>query len=231
MALRWGSEARIDLLTIDGAPGGTGMSPWPMMNEWGIPTFYLQALAIEFANKLTHMGLRVPDLAMGGGFSDETHIFRALAMAAPSFKAVCMGRALMIPGMLGKNISGWPAEGKLPKTVSRYGATPGGDLRLLPGGQERVQRSYQRPSARRHRHRHLRPEDPHGAAAVDGGKPQLQPRDRRAARPHVTHRGMCRGVRHPVPHGCLPRRGREDPRRKVTRFDQRILLNRPPFGR
>ena len=52
MAMRFGSEAKIDLLTIDGAPGGTGMSPWPMMNEWGIPTFYLQCLAMEYANKL-----------------------------------------------------------------------------------------------------------------------------------------------------------------------------------
>ena len=43
MAIRYAAEAKIDLLTIDGAPGGTGMSPWPMMNEWGIPTFYLQA--------------------------------------------------------------------------------------------------------------------------------------------------------------------------------------------
>ncbi|WP_394295842.1 glutamate synthase-related protein [Methanosphaerula palustris] len=40
MVLRYGSEAKIDLLTIDGAPGGTGMSPWPMMKEWGIPTFH-----------------------------------------------------------------------------------------------------------------------------------------------------------------------------------------------
>ncbi|OGL39082.1 MAG: glutamate synthase, partial [Candidatus Schekmanbacteria bacterium GWA2_38_9] len=47
MALRYGAEAKLDLITIDGAPGGTGMSPWPMMNEWGIPTIYLQALAYE----------------------------------------------------------------------------------------------------------------------------------------------------------------------------------------
>jgi glutamate synthase domain-containing protein 2 len=33
MALRYSAEAQIDLLTIDGAPGGTGMSPWPMMCE------------------------------------------------------------------------------------------------------------------------------------------------------------------------------------------------------
>jgi glutamate synthase domain-containing protein 2 len=30
MAMRFCAEAEIDLLTIDGAPGGTGMSPWPM---------------------------------------------------------------------------------------------------------------------------------------------------------------------------------------------------------
>ena len=27
MALRYGAEAKLDLITIDGAPGGTGMSP------------------------------------------------------------------------------------------------------------------------------------------------------------------------------------------------------------
>ena len=32
-----------------------------------------------------------------------------------------MGRGLMIPGMVGKNIAKWLEEGKLPKTVSKYG--------------------------------------------------------------------------------------------------------------
>jgi glutamate synthase domain-containing protein 2 len=41
---------------------------------------------------------------MAGGFSTEDHIFKVLAMGAPFVKAVCMGRALMIPGMVGKNI-------------------------------------------------------------------------------------------------------------------------------
>jgi len=123
MALRYGSEAKIDLLTIDGAPGGTGMSPWPMMNEWGVPTFYLQALAYEFAEKLGKKGLRVPDLAMAGGFSSEDGVFKAIAMGAPYFKAVCMGRALMIPGMVGKNIQKWIDAGELPKSVSKYGTS------------------------------------------------------------------------------------------------------------
>lgn len=124
MALRWGSEAQLDLITIDGAPGGTGMSPWVMMNEWGIPTFYIEALAYEFAEKLRARGLRVPDLAIAGGFSSEDGIFKAIAMGAPYVKAVCMGRAIMIPGMVGKNIAKWIENGELPKTVSVYGTTP-----------------------------------------------------------------------------------------------------------
>jgi glutamate synthase domain-containing protein 2 len=123
-ALRWGADAKLDLITIDGAPGGTGMSPWPMMNEWGIPTFYIQCLAYDFANRLANRGIRVPDLAIAGGFSDEAGVFKALALGAPYFKAVCMGRALMIPGMVGKNLQQWLADGKLPKTVSKFGASP-----------------------------------------------------------------------------------------------------------
>ncbi len=148
MAIRYGAEAKIDLLTIDGAPGGTGMSPWPMMNEWGIPTFYLQSLAYEFCQKLSKRGMRVPDLAMAGGFSTEDGIFKAIAMGSPYVKAVCMGRALMIPGMVGKNIGDWIKKGELPKTVSKYGSTPeeifvgyeelkakyGNDLKDIPMG-------------------------------------------------------------------------------------------------
>jgi len=121
MALRYGAEAKLDLLTLDGAPGGTGMSPWPMMCEWGIPTFYLQSLAHKFATRLEKQGLKVPDLAIGGGFSSEDGIFKALAMGSPYFRAVCMGRASMIPGMVGKNIQKWLEEKSLPNTVSKYG--------------------------------------------------------------------------------------------------------------
>jgi glutamate synthase domain-containing protein 2 len=123
MAIRYGAEAKIDLLTIDGAPGGTGMSPWPMMNEWGIPTFYLQALAYEFCSKLSRRGMKIPDIAMAGGFSTEDGVFKAIAMGAPFVKAVCMGRALMIPGMVGKNIQSWLEKGELPAGVSKYGGS------------------------------------------------------------------------------------------------------------
>lgn len=121
LALRLGSEAKLDLVTIDGAGGGTGMSPWPMMNEWGIPTFYLEALTYQFCRKLDKRGFRVPDIAIAGGFSTEDGIFKAIAMGAPYVKAVCMGRALMIPSMVGKNIEKWLKEGNLPKNVAKYG--------------------------------------------------------------------------------------------------------------
>ena len=124
MAIKYSSMAKIDLLTIDGAPGGTGMSPWRMMEEWGVPTFYLQALTYEFCQKLEKKGMRIPDIAIAGGFSTEDHVFKVLAMGAPYVKAVCMGRAYMIPGMVGKNIGFW-IEGKdLPQTVSKYGQKP-----------------------------------------------------------------------------------------------------------
>lgn len=123
MAIKWSSKAKIDLLTIDGAPGGTGMSPWRMMEEWGMPSLYLHAAAYEFCKKLADKGERVPDIAFAGGFSSEDGIFKALALGAPFVKAVCMGRALMIPGMVGKNIAHWIEDKNLPTTVSRYGNT------------------------------------------------------------------------------------------------------------
>jgi glutamate synthase domain-containing protein 2 len=123
MAIKWGSKAKIDLLTIDGAPGGTGMSPWRMMEEWGMPSLYLHAAAYEFCKKLQDNGERPPDIAFAGGFSSEDGVFKALAMGAPFTKAVCMGRALMIPGFVGRNIANWLEEGKLPNTVGQFGST------------------------------------------------------------------------------------------------------------
>ena len=123
MAIRYSAQAKIDLLTVDGAPGGTGMSPWRMMEEWGISTFYLQALTYEFCEKLSKKGMRVPDIAVAGGFSSEDHVFKVLAMGAPYTKAVCFGRALMIPGMVGKNIERWLKENDIPNSVKQFGNT------------------------------------------------------------------------------------------------------------
>jgi hypothetical protein len=134
MAIKFASDAKLDLLTIDGSGGGTGMSPWNMMQSWGVPSINLHAKAYEYASILAAKGRNVVDLSFAGGFCLEDSIFKAMALGAPYTKLVCMGRSLMIPGYLGTNIEGalhperkeeisanWD---KLPRSVSSIGATP-----------------------------------------------------------------------------------------------------------
>lgn len=94
-----------------------------MMCEWGVPAIYLHSMAYELCDMLAKAGKWVPDIAFAGGFSSEDHVFKAIALGAPYAKAVCMGRALMIPGMVGKNIAAWMENDDLPKTVNQYGKT------------------------------------------------------------------------------------------------------------
>jgi len=134
MAIKFATDLKLDLLTIDGSGGGTGMSPWNMMEHWGVPSLLLHAKAYEYANILAKKGKKVVDMAFAGGLAREDHIFKALALGSPYTKLVCMGRALMIPGFLGSNIEGalhperrekvkgnWD---KLPPSVAEFGNTP-----------------------------------------------------------------------------------------------------------
>ena len=101
-AIKYSSDAKIDLLTIDGAGGGTGMSPWRMMNEWGIPTVQLECLAYQMCQRLAAKGAYIPPIAIAGGMSLEDHIFKAIALGAPHVKAICLGRAIFTASMVGK---------------------------------------------------------------------------------------------------------------------------------
>lgn len=131
MAIKLASDAKLDLLTVDGSGGGTGMSPWNMMETWGVPSILLHSKAYEYASLLAARGKKVVDMAFAGGLAREDHIFKALALGAPYVKLVCMGRALMIPGFVGSNIEGvlhperrskvngnWDS---LPRTVAELG--------------------------------------------------------------------------------------------------------------
>jgi glutamate synthase domain-containing protein 2 len=111
-AIKFSSNARIDLLTIDGAGGGTGMSPWRMMNEWGIPTVQLECLTYQMCERLRAKGAYLPPIAIAGGLSLEDHVFKALALAAPYVKAICLGRAILTAAMVGKT-HGKLLEGKI----------------------------------------------------------------------------------------------------------------------
>jgi len=82
------------------------MSPWNMMEHWGVPSLPLHAKAYEYCRMLEKQGGKVPDISFAGGFAREDHLFKALALGAPYAKLVCMGRAPMIPGYLGSNIQG-----------------------------------------------------------------------------------------------------------------------------
>jgi len=134
MAIKYSSEAELDLLTIDGSGGGTGMSPWNMMQAWGVPSLLLHSKAYEYAKVLSDKKNKVVDMAFAGGLAREDHIFKALALGAPFTKLICMGRSLMIPGFLGSNIEGalYPERresvngnwDKLPQTLSEIGLTP-----------------------------------------------------------------------------------------------------------
>ena len=101
-AVKYASLAKIDLLTVDGAGGGTGMSPWRMMNEWGIPTVHLESLLYRFLKKLEEKGEFVPACAIAGGIALEDQIFKAIALGAPYIKAICMGRSTLTAAMVGK---------------------------------------------------------------------------------------------------------------------------------
>ncbi len=132
MSIKYATDAKLDLLTIDGSGGGTGMSPWNMMESWGVPSILLHSKAHEYATLLAKKGKKVVDMALAGGLAREDHIFKALALGAPFTKLVCMGRSVMIPGFLGSNIEGvlnperrdkvcghWE---KLPNSVTEFGA-------------------------------------------------------------------------------------------------------------
>jgi glutamate synthase domain-containing protein 2 len=101
-AVKFASEAKIDLLTVDGAGGGTGMSPWRMMNEWGIPTVYLESLLYKFLKRLDEQGEFIPSCAIAGGIALEDQIFKAIALGAPYVRAVCIGRSTLTAAMVGK---------------------------------------------------------------------------------------------------------------------------------
>ncbi|MGI6497669.1 MAG: glutamate synthase-related protein [Oscillospiraceae bacterium] len=124
MAIRLATETKLDLLTIDGSGGGTGMSPWNMMESWGVPSIFLHAKAYEYAKLLEDAGHDVVDMAFAGGIAREDQIFKALALGGKYTKLVCMGRSLMIPGFLGSNIEGALYPDRRGKVSGNWDALP-----------------------------------------------------------------------------------------------------------
>ena len=120
-AVKYSSKAKIDLLTVDAAGGGTGMSPWRMMCEWGVPQIELRSLLYTYLQSLDQKGEYIPDVAVAGGISLEDQIFKALALGAPYFKMVGMARGPLAAAMVGKTIGKKIEENQVPVYVARFG--------------------------------------------------------------------------------------------------------------
>jgi glutamate synthase domain-containing protein 2 len=122
-AVLFSSRYKIDLLTVDGAGGGTGMSPWRMMNEWGIPPVYLHSLLYQYAKHLADKGQYLPAIASAGGFVFEDQIFKGLALGAPFVKLIGMARAPIAAAMVGKTIGRTIDELQIPVYIERFGSS------------------------------------------------------------------------------------------------------------
>jgi glutamate synthase domain-containing protein 2 len=130
--LRLAAVLEVDLVTFDGAGGGSGYSPSKMMNEWGLPAVCIESALTEICGRLERAGLVLPDIAITGGISSEDQVFKALAIGAPYVKLVGLCRAAMAAAMVGEKVGQLLASGAVPKHLERFGATRETLFRHLP---------------------------------------------------------------------------------------------------
>lgn len=121
--LRMASLARVDMVTFDGAGGGSGYSPCRMMNEWGLPSIMLEAELVPICNKLKEEGFEIPAIAMTGGFSMEDHIFKALALGSPYVTHIGLCRSAMAAATSAKLMGEMIKAGNVPSHLKKYGSS------------------------------------------------------------------------------------------------------------
>ena len=119
--LKIASATKVDLVTFDGASGGTGNSPVKMMNEWGAPTVPLESMVYDILKRMDEKKYYLPQIAITGGFSMEDHVFKGLALGAPYIQLVGIGRAAMAAATVGKVVGDAIANGNIPKEYAGYG--------------------------------------------------------------------------------------------------------------
>jgi len=122
-AVKFACKYKLDLLTVDGAGGGTGMSPWRMMNEWGVPPVELHSLMYEYLKQMHDQGEHTPAVAVAGGFTFEDQIYKGLSMGAPFVKLVGMARSPIAAAMVGKTIGRTIEQNQVPVYIERFGTT------------------------------------------------------------------------------------------------------------
>lgn len=121
--LRMACENEIDMVTFDGAGGGSGYSPSKMMNEWSYPTVVLETKVVKICKKLSKEGLILPAITITGGFASEDQVFKALALGEGYITSVGLCRAAMAAAMTGKKIGDDIKAGKVPQQFQAFGET------------------------------------------------------------------------------------------------------------
>jgi len=116
------SEAGVDLVTLDGAGGGTGHSPAKMMNEWGMPTVTLEAVVYRILSGLEKARKPLPPIAIAGGFATEDQVYKGLALGAPYVRLIAIGRAAMAAASVGRQVGEALRNGSVPKEYARFGS-------------------------------------------------------------------------------------------------------------
>jgi hypothetical protein len=101
-AVVFASKYKLDLLTVDGAGGGTGMSPWRMMNEWGVPPVELHSLLYQYVKHLADKRKYVRQSPCRRIYVRRSNLQRPPALGAPFVKPVGMARAPIAAAMVGK---------------------------------------------------------------------------------------------------------------------------------
>lgn len=121
--LRIAALAQVDMVTFDGAGGGSGYSPCKMMNEWCLPTVCMESKLVEIMKRLDLEGVSLPHIAITGGFSMEDSVYKALALGAPYVSAIGICRASMAAAMSAKKVGELQKQGQVPKELQRFGDT------------------------------------------------------------------------------------------------------------
>ena len=121
--LRIACENEVDMVTFDGAGGGSGYSPSKMMNEWSYPTVVLEKKVVEICKRLEKEGLLLPGITITGGFASEDQVFKALALGEGYITSVGLCRAAMAAAMTGQKIGEQIKAGKVPEVFQAFGET------------------------------------------------------------------------------------------------------------
>lgn len=118
--LKIASAAKVDMITFDGAGGGSGYSPCKMINEWSYPCVMLQKIINDVIKQMPKDEY-IPAITLTGGFASEDQVFKALAMGDRNINAIGLCRASMAAAMSAKKIGEMINSSNTPEYLKKYG--------------------------------------------------------------------------------------------------------------